>query len=463
MPSSTTPEIRQVWTSDPGTMANETAVMRWPRIIQNIVKDVTETVNQLLSYNEKIEGHKICLQLESLKKEITGNELLSPLPKHERLPYVTDWNSQLQELKGCSWLAAPWLFTECYQYKRVQVIFATAATPHWQSYDYFKRLKDSTFAQSRKAVEELAARFISIVVQEKSSLARAIEITTDNTTADNPQKLLFIEMTEISLWGNATDLSLLSHLNLEDLQSLQGRDSILKRRCNIVDDDLDEAWGFLTKTPRARIDIVLDNAGFEFFTDMLFATYLLELELASNIRLHVKDFPWFVSDVIPSDIPSLFSHLASAETFPNHRSQIDQLIKRMQKQMDSGAIEIKQHPFWTTGYTYHEMPSQAPDLYHDLSKTNRRDLVIFKGDLNYRKLTKDGLWPHTTTFEDALGPMGRDSGINILALRTNKADVVVGIKTATRVAELHKEAPGGAWTRNGKYAVISFNEGSSPS
>ena len=34
-------------------------------------------------------------------------------------------------------------------------------------------------------------------------------------------------------------------------------------------------------------------------------------------------------------------------------------------------------------------------------------------------------WPNTTTFRTALGPMGIDSGIRVLALRPIKSDVLV--------------------------------------
>ena len=43
----------------------------------------------------------------------------------------------------------------------------------------------------------------------------------------------------------------------------------------------------------------------------------------------------------------------------------------------------EQHPFWCTGFTYWELFNEAPDLFLHLS---RSDLVIFKGDLNHRKV-----------------------------------------------------------------------------
>lgn len=279
-----------------------------------------------------------------------------------------------------------------------------------------------------------------------------------NESKDEAKKLLFIEMTEIALWGNATDLSLLANLTLEDLQNLQGREAIQESQRNIVDNDTDDVWEYLQRTlgqASRQIDIVLDNAGFELFTDVLYAAYLLDAGIATSVRLHTKQFPWFVSDVIPSDVESLFEHLESGECFPG-REYLDQLIPRLRKFFQSGAITTTSDPFWTTPFSFHELPSKAPALFKELQDSY---LVIFKGDLNYRKLTRDGLWPHTTTYEEALGPLGKQSGIKILALRTNKSDVCVGVPTQSKVDRLNKEAPGGAWIRNGKYAVVSFNEG----
>lgn len=56
------------------------------------------------------------------------------------------------------------------------------------------------------------------------------------------------------------------------------------------------------------------------------------------------------------------------------------------------------HPFWTYGVPYCEMKPMAPQLYEELSQAK---LVIFKGDLNYRKLVGDRLWPLSTPFEVA--------------------------------------------------------------
>jgi hypothetical protein len=38
--------------------------------------------------------------------------------------------------------------------------------------------------------------------------------------------------------------------------------------------------------------------------------------------------------------------------------------------------------FWTTQYSYRDLPGRDPRLLDELKKS---ELVIFKGDLNYRK------------------------------------------------------------------------------
>ena len=42
---------------------------------------------------------------------------------------------------------------------------------------------------------------------------------------EEAEKILFMEMCEICLWGNATDLSLLTSLSYDDIQKLQGSEA----------------------------------------------------------------------------------------------------------------------------------------------------------------------------------------------------------------------------------------------
>jgi hypothetical protein len=63
------------------------------------------------------------------------------------------------------------------------------------------------------------------------------------------------------------------------------------------------------------VDFVLDNAGFELFTDLAFAGYLLETGLATQVVMHPKDIPWFISDVIAKDLEVLMNAISNPMEF----------------------------------------------------------------------------------------------------------------------------------------------------
>jgi damage-control phosphatase, subfamily III len=115
---------------------------------------------------------------------------------------------------------------------------------------------------------------------------------------------------------------------------------------------------------------------------------MLEIGAAAQIVCHPKNFGWFVSDVLPTDFTSLFSLLQDpsiAET-PEHLEDLKFLRERWLKFYESGRIKVRTDDFWTTAHPYWRMEKYAPGLYRELQKS---DLVVFKGDLNYRKLVED--------------------------------------------------------------------------
>ncbi|KAF5570435.1 DUF89 domain-containing protein [Fusarium pseudoanthophilum] len=431
---------RSVWTSDDGSMAKETAKSRWPKLVQGMIDDVCVTGAELAPSRALDEMRSIEISLETLKAEIAGDDQLRPL-EEDGSADVASYNQLLVNMGVLTWLDCPWLYGECYLYRRVQLLFSMSSS--WKGYDVFKRQKDSTLVKSQKAVQELASRVTQVIANSIQPLQ-----SLDHDAA----RLVFSEMTEMALWGNATDLSLLTNLSLEEIQKLQGTTAIEESQRNIVDNDTSDVWLYLQKTQliqkNRHIDIVLDNAGFELFADVLYATYLIESGLATSITLHAKRFPWFVSDVIPSDMDFLLDHLRSIG--------LTSLATQIDRYFAVGLMRIEVHSFWTTAWSFHEMVAVAPDLFQRFQDSY---LTIWKGDLNYRKLTRDGLWTHTTTFKSSLGLLGHRSGVKILALRTNKSDTCVGIESEEVVKRLNREAPEMGWVRDGKHAVISFSDG----
>jgi damage-control phosphatase, subfamily III len=73
-------------------------------------------------------------------------------------------------------------------------------------------------------------------------------------------------------------------------------------------------------------------------------------------------------------------------------------------------------------------------------------------------------WDPTTPFSTAIGSLGPGSGVNVLALRTCKADVVVGLPPG-KDEELKALPDGGGdsgarkWAWSGKWAVVSLSKG----
>lgn len=343
---------------------------------------------------------------------------------------------------------APWLFAEAYKYRRLHECFSVSK--YWGAYDVFFRQKSDTFSRSGDAVFELSTRFAD----------RPKMIQEDGQAKQEQLKLLFMELTQVCLWGNATDLSLLINMTEEDIKNLQstGGAHLADTEKNILGNDLVKLWEHVSQLKGGRIDFVLDNAGFELYCDCVYADFLIQSGLVNEVRFHGKRFAWFVSDVTRKDWNWLLNSMVYGHLF-NGRSEdelasLKRLGERWKQYEKEGKWIYEQHPFWCTGYTFWDLKNEAPDLFLHLSES---DLVLFKGDLNHRKLTYDCHAPPATQFDVAIGPLASESGAPpVASLRTIKSDVVVGITDAD-AARLDKEEPG--WKISGKYAVVLLSKG----
>ena len=257
---------------------------------------------------------------------------------------------------------------------------------------------------------ELASRYRSLVseLQDKEPSSSIKEKTTEEVLA--AEKLLFIEMAEIALWGNATDLSLLTSLTYDDIQKLQGSEARKKAEANIVVNDISDAYGVLKHAQKTSdkemgrtVDIVLDNSGFELYVDLLFAGYLLASNLATRVVLHAKAIPWFVSDVTPPDFAALLNALAEPQAFfcppsedgrpapaplsTEEEVDVTFLFKHLARIHEEGKLVLRAEAAWTGPGSFWRLPFEENEgLWQNLKES---ELVIYKGDLNYRKLTGD--------------------------------------------------------------------------
>lgn len=252
---------------------------------------------------------------------------------------------------------------------------------------------------------ELAARYKELVEGIRSADKTALD--------EEAEKILFAEMFDICLWGNATDLSLLTTLTRDDIQRLQGAEARKKAEKNILVNHVPATYDLLrdiraSGEKERRVDFVLDNAGFELFADLILAGYLLASGLATHIVLHPKSIPWFVSDVMPADFGALLQAMANARGFfeasvdgsdaePLTEKQVEDVQFLFQEWATfhaEGQMLIRPNRYWTAGGGFWRLPYEAKELFEDLKESK---LVIFKGDLNYRKLTNDVSLPNPQT------------------------------------------------------------------
>jgi len=249
---------------------------------------------------------------------------------------------------------------------------------------------------------------------------------------------------QVALWGNKCDLSISGGAsNYEKGVDPIGQANVLRQ--NVLRDETSHVWSMLASLKPCRfVDIVLDNAGFELFTDLCLAEFLISSGTASRVRFHGKRIPWFVSDVTASDWQWSLEQLITSSA-----AELCQLGQRWQQYLLDEVWQFSTHPFWTLPCDYTSMKSVARDLYDNLSSA---DLVLFKGDLNYRKLVDDRAWPTTTPFSIALRGF---SPTSLCSLRTLKCDVVVGLAEGQAESTRSQHAD---WMLTGSYGVIQFHK-----
>ncbi|KAK8846563.1 hypothetical protein IAR55_005649 [Kwoniella newhampshirensis] len=450
---------------DKDSFAYKTLVKRWPVVLTNVVSTLSNACHHLSMSTSSpeteaklTEGKAIIARISEMKYEMSHNAILSPIPE-DGDDNVSCYNDELATFSEDErrWSTMNWLFAECYVYRRLRSYFAS--TMHWKEYDPFFEQKAETYKSSSGAIVHLA-KALNTALSEKEDLRKEWE------PKGSALEVAFLEMIQADLWGNATDLSLLIDLKYEDLQKLQavGAAAQAEQAKFILRDDMSNAWEHLKTVKDGRVDIVLDNAGFELYTDLILADFLVSCTPSvGEVVFHPKAIPWFVSDVLPYDFTWAIDSLLDTTFFAEHAStpltkedteNLVTLAQRWKSHVSSGKFRLSVPldtkigaktalgGFWTTQYAYQDLPAAAPEVLEELQ---RSDLVIFKGDLNYRKLLGDAWWPTTTPFEESLGPLA--GKITLLSLRTNKADTIAGLDEG--IAErLDKEAPD--WRVSGK-------------
>ncbi|KZT54716.1 DUF89-domain-containing protein, partial [Calocera cornea HHB12733] len=427
---------------DRSSFAYDTVSRRWPIILTQVIDAVyrASDAGEYARLEAEQEGTALIKQVGQLKYAISRNGVMEPI-KDDGGSNIELYNNMLSYLElqhENTWFTAPWLYAECYLYRLLRTVFAFST--HWRAFDPFREQKERTFKGSGQGVADLAEMMHKLEPER--------EHLRNNEQA---LKVLFSDMVQMCLWGNAVDLSLLLSLDVESIAKLQqtGAASQAARAALILRNDTEPLWQHVRQLKNARLDIVLDNSGFELFTDLVLADFLVTYTpFFSEAVFHPKTLPWFVSDVLPADFHSLLAALTTTGYFdppltPLQASYLASLAARWRGYVTSGVFRLsipegkaegermgevveEAGADWWTGPGVYGLMEESEDGQRALEALEGSGLVVFKGDLNYRKLTADVSWPSTTPFPKAIGCLaGR---FPLLALRTNKADVIVGLE-----------------------------------
>ena len=256
---------------------------RLPTILVKGIDDTIKTLNEQHEESKIVDLTKCIERMQDLMNDLQTNQNLRPI-KDDGEGDVPLWNKEIAKFfRGKNFMSAPWLFAEAYKYRRLHECFSVSQ--YWKDYDVFFRQKCDTFSRSATAVFELSTRFAEPFhhvpgASEQEKLKAA--------------KMVFHELTQICLWGNATDLSLLINMTEDDIKNLQstGSEHLAETEKNIRGNDLDQIWEVVSTTKGGRIDFVLDNAGFELYCDCVYADWLIQSGIASEIHFHGKRLPW---------------------------------------------------------------------------------------------------------------------------------------------------------------------------
>ncbi|XP_075212600.1 damage-control phosphatase ARMT1-like isoform X2 [Lycorma delicatula] len=413
------------------SFAYKTMKDRLPIILTKIIDGlVREKENVISCHGEKAreELKKVIGYISQLK-----NELQTDKPFTELSLIGTDaeiWNKHLKDNAKeigviPSYFQTDWMYAECYIYRRLQEAFLN--TESLKKFDPFHWQKKEALDSAMRPIKSLAVLLNNIVVKNSNHSKDEI-------------KNNFICLLKIALWGNKCDLSLScgGAVSVDDnpLSMLKQYDHYM------LVDDSEDVWKTLADCKGSTVDIILDNAGFELVTDLCLAEYLIVNCDIAKVRFRAKMMPWYVSDVMVKDFHYVINTLAE------HQEPFSNIGNRWLNYVNQGKFEILADQFWTLPLNYYLMEKVDKELYDDLKSSK---LLIFKGDLNYRKLVGDVSWPTTCPFKNALRGF---HPAPLVSLRTLKADVVVGLRPGQAEETAAKASD---WMLTGDFAVIQYD------
>ncbi len=323
--------------------------------------------------------------LQQLASEIRG-KTITPLP-----PLVFGSLDQtIKPYTGRRWADMPYLAVELYFYARILLAFGYAANT---LIDPFRPAKQQANLQ---AIESLAA--LRDYCNEDCSI---------------------VHLLRWSVMGNIADLSQYAIPEADQVSLLM--------------DESNTAEALLDSCPN-QIDYVFDNAGMDVLADLLLIRRISRH--CARIVAHVRPWPMFVSDMTMTDITHLIGELTASPI-----ATVQTLGEDITRLLHQNQLVLRASPALGLPICFCEDET----LVHKTFENS--ELVLFKGDLNYRYFAGDRRWPHTTEKQFFFERFGRSA----VCLRMLKSEVLVGLPADIAAQTL--QLPSG-WLTSGRHGVI---------
>lgn len=385
--------------SEEGTWAHHTIVVRFQDILRR-----TRSENDFpLSVDRR---------LEALGSEIPVGPIRQLQDHHA--PDTEDWQGFIPPYEGSDWLDPPWFFVEHYFYRRIL-----------EAVDYFGGGPDPFQWQKERGLQASQNMILPLVKQM------------DEWLREEPLSRRAVEdMMYYNLWGNQADLSLWP----ADSEETPDHTNLEQANQHLLVDDSGKVLSLFEdrEGDGAVVDFLIDNAGFELVSDLAFADLLLSKSWAGEVRFHVKGHPTFVSDAIEKDVEHTISVLSASTS-----DLVRELGERLQEHVEKTRLIFLPDFFWNSPLDFWDLPSRVVD------SLSQADILISKGDANYRRLMGDRHWPFETPFTEVVDYLP----VHLAALRTLKAEVVVGL-SEDQIRKAEREDTD--WMVDGRWGVIQF-------
>lgn len=407
--------IPNTWAYD--TMSKRIATDIFPRIIEDNEQELTFPTSPLRSE---------CFgELNDFLSNLKSGQSGYLMNIYDTGPDVNYWYNTLEQIPDVerNWLDAPWIITEFYFYRKIASVFRYFET----GYDMFAKQKFNGLKSAITSINDISSKIPELLATATLSDALNIGIQT-------------------SLWGNKIDLSLWpadkkatssTDTSNNEAGKISYGNLLKETQKYILDDQTLDVVNYILKSHNegrlSEISIIVDNAGYELFSDLLLGYILLELGLVQTMKYHVKGHPTFVSDATVKDCLFTLDYLLNEGD-----DDTKALASKLNEYVGNNKIQFIEDLFWCQPTAFWDMP---PSIQDTLSTSQ---LCFVKGDANYRRLLGERDWPLHADSRLLLSYWSTP----VCALRTFKAEIGCGI---TEEKQQFAESQDSKWKVSGRW------------